>query len=112
MSAQLKRSNSKRLACTVRLIDHRLDYSPSGIDEPAEDKRRHRKQNVSAILQTTPRARKVADSDRENTGAPNKNKRIAKAPSISPRKKPKLRTRNVFSPKGPTAAAHVASRQN
>lgn len=40
---QLKRSNYKRLACTVRLIDHRLDYSPSGIDEPAEDKRRHRK---------------------------------------------------------------------
>lgn len=55
MSAQLKRSNYKRLACTVRLIDHRLDYSPSGIDEPAEDKRRHRKSNVSAILQTPPR---------------------------------------------------------
>lgn len=35
MSAHLKRSNYKRLACTVRLIDHRLDYSPSGIDEPA-----------------------------------------------------------------------------
>lgn len=39
---------------------------------------------------------KVADSDRENTGAPHKDKRIAKAPSISRRKEPKLRTRNSF----------------
>lgn len=43
MPARLKRSNYKRLACTVRLIDHRLDYSPPGVDEPAEDKRRHGK---------------------------------------------------------------------
>lgn len=39
---------------------------------------------------------KVADSDRGNTGAPNKNKRIAKALSIPRQKEPKLANKKRF----------------
>lgn len=44
---------------------------------------------------------KVADSDRGNTGAPNKNKRIAKALSISRQKEPKLANKKRFFSEGP-----------
>lgn len=38
--ARLEYSNYRRLACTVWLVDHWLDYSPPGINEPVEDEER------------------------------------------------------------------------
>lgn len=35
--ARLEYSNYRRLACTVWLVDHGLNYSPPGIYEPVED---------------------------------------------------------------------------
>lgn len=102
--ARLEYSNYRRLACTVRLVDHGLDYSPPCVNEPkgreekeGEDRwregRKERKGRVrrvkareqsQCISQNKMRQKSLTKTQKNvKLGAQHENKHIAKPASFS-----------------------------